>query len=694
MFDIGMNLTINNRGLLQLDLGPCPGALSSEWDNDAQRLVFTRPEGYETKFLMVQFLTADGHEYERNLGTGNTIELVNSLTSPGDLRVSVYFFDGADLRQGSNPVLIAIREAQKGGDTVEPWVTTEVEAETVVLAAGEDPNVTVDHVDNVLRFTFYLPEGGSGGGGQGPKGDPGVTFLPEVDADGEISWSNDGGLPNPVSRNIKGPTGAAGPAGPEGPQGPAGADGAQGPEGPPGADGEKGDTGPQGVPGPQGIDGPEGPEGPMGPQGPQGPAGADGTGVSILGSYDTEQELIDAHPTGSPGDAYIVAGVLYVWSAATSTWENVGRIEGPQGPQGIQGPEGPQGADGQQGIQGEQGIQGIQGEPGEKGDTGPAGPVGPQGPQGDPGPQGPEGPEGPPGGVFSFAGRVGDVLPGNGDYTAEMVGADPAGAAADVEQHLQQAITDATNIATTVQGNLNTHVDTFAIDAGGAHGLRWNAGVLEYQDHGGIWHPAAAGVISINGQTGSVTITATDLGAATMEALTEHEATTATNATTRGHVSGLVQQANMTSAGGGLTLADDRPLTPAAARTYGPYYQFTENPNQDGFWQPTSAATNPDTQYMVLFRQRWSARWQPIPAGWFCPDGIVAGQAVTYNEFSQGTMVLNRNGDGTAECLVADVNGSGTWLKLDNGIRLSTTAPAPGDPSPYPDGTVLLVYDA
>lgn len=62
--------------------------------------------------------------------------------------------------------------------------------------------------------------------------------------------------------------------------------------------------------------------------------GADGTGVTILGSYDELSQLQTAHPTGNAGDAYIVAGDLYVWSIDTSKWENVGNIRGPAGANG------------------------------------------------------------------------------------------------------------------------------------------------------------------------------------------------------------------------------------------------------------------------------------------------------------------------------------------------------------------------
>lgn len=93
--------------------------------------------------------------------------------------------------------------------------------------------------------------------------------------------------------------------------------------------------------------------------------------------------------------------------------------QGPQGEPGPQGPVGPPGPQGEAGPQGEPGPVGPQGPQGPKGDTGDTGPAGPKG---DPGPQGEQGP---PGGLSSFNGRTGAVVPESGDYTAEMVGARP-----------------------------------------------------------------------------------------------------------------------------------------------------------------------------------------------------------------------------------------------------------------------------
>lgn len=84
-----------------------------------------------------------------------------------------------------------------------------------------------------------------------------------------------------------------------------------------------------------------------GPQGPMGPAGQDGTGVSILGYYDTIEALEAEHPTGNAGDAYLVGDNLYVWDATDNVWKEIGVIRGPQG---IQGPQGPAGTDGKDGL--------------------------------------------------------------------------------------------------------------------------------------------------------------------------------------------------------------------------------------------------------------------------------------------------------------------------------------------------------
>ena len=68
--------------------------------------------------------------------------------------------------------------------------------------------------------------------------------------------------------------------------------------------------------------------------------GKDGTSVNILGSYNSLEELKQAHPTGNVGDAYIVQGDMYVWSIEDNTWVDVGNIQGPAGTNGKDGENG------------------------------------------------------------------------------------------------------------------------------------------------------------------------------------------------------------------------------------------------------------------------------------------------------------------------------------------------------------------
>lgn len=78
------------------------------------------------------------------------------------------------------------------------------------------------------------------------------------------------------------------------------------------------------------VQGPRGITGPQGPQGEQGPAG---NGLEILDIYPTLAALQAAHPTGSPGDAYLVGSggsyTLYIWSTSSSAWSDGGSLTSP-----------------------------------------------------------------------------------------------------------------------------------------------------------------------------------------------------------------------------------------------------------------------------------------------------------------------------------------------------------------------------
>ena len=87
-----------------------------------------------------------------------------------------------------------------------------------------------------------------------------------------------------------------------------------------------------------------------GPQGETGASGKDGTGVTILGSFDSLEALKAAHATGTAGDSYLIGGHLYVWDATGTDWKDVGNIQGPKGDKGETGTAGTNGTNGTNGL--------------------------------------------------------------------------------------------------------------------------------------------------------------------------------------------------------------------------------------------------------------------------------------------------------------------------------------------------------
>ena len=86
----------------------------------------------------------------------------------------------------------------------------------------------------------------------------GATFIPHVDKDGNLTWTNDSNLDNPQGINLKGP---AGDPGKDGIDGKDGVDGKDGKNGVDGKDGKDGKDGVDGKDGKNGVDGKDGKDG-------------------------------------------------------------------------------------------------------------------------------------------------------------------------------------------------------------------------------------------------------------------------------------------------------------------------------------------------------------------------------------------------------------------------------------------------
>lgn len=303
------------------------------------------------------------------------------------------------------------------------------------------------------------PQGATGAtGAQGPKGDKGdkgdvgYVFTPSINSEGVVSWTNNGGLPNPEPVSVRGPQGAKGDPGDQGPQGERGLQGETGPQGPKGDKGDTGAQGEQGIQGPPGEQGPQGQtgatgedggyytpsvdssgnltwaaskagmpdvtganikgpkgdrgdpgqngaqgeQGIQGPQGPQGPKGDPGTGLDILGQYDTLEALQSGVPSPSIGDNYYVGTAapynIYTWTdvGGVPQWVDGGKLQGAKGDPGENGGYYTPSVDASGNLTWAASAGGmppvasanIKGAKGDKGDTGADGAPGTQGPAG------------------------------------------------------------------------------------------------------------------------------------------------------------------------------------------------------------------------------------------------------------------------------------------------------------------------
>ena len=69
-------------------------------------------------------------------------------------------------------------------------------------------------LENPVPVDITGPQGERGASGakgdKGDRGDAGYVFTPSVSAEGVISWTNDGGLPNPEPVSVRGAQGSPG----------------------------------------------------------------------------------------------------------------------------------------------------------------------------------------------------------------------------------------------------------------------------------------------------------------------------------------------------------------------------------------------------------------------------------------------------------------------------------------------------
>ena len=107
-------------------------------------------------------------------------------------------------------------DGQDGADGA-PGAAATIQIGTVTTGtAGSQAAVTNTGTENAAILNFTIPRGNTGAqgnpgadGAPGADGQDGTTFTPSVDTNGNLSWTNNGGLPNPETVNIRGAQGEA-----------------------------------------------------------------------------------------------------------------------------------------------------------------------------------------------------------------------------------------------------------------------------------------------------------------------------------------------------------------------------------------------------------------------------------------------------------------------------------------------------
>lgn len=176
-----------------VDITSVEETTSSE-DGGANSITFVKSDGAKVGPVIV-----------KNGSKGST-GTIKSVTATVDENVGTPQVTATLTGDKSNADIVFAFKNLKGNPGVISAVTATVDntsAETgdptcVVTAGGTPENRSFD-----LAFSHIT-------GKQGVKGDTGYYFTPAVSATGDLSWTNNGGLDNPTTVNIKGPKGDGG----------------------------------------------------------------------------------------------------------------------------------------------------------------------------------------------------------------------------------------------------------------------------------------------------------------------------------------------------------------------------------------------------------------------------------------------------------------------------------------------------
>ena len=227
--------------------------LGDEWDGYTRWLHFRRGEGAGTEVYDLILDGNDGITADKGLNltvgewtvtlSGNkegtrltTAPVILTVKESGLVDAPLHALPLSVAEQISNNASAALAAAREvkaqaeagafnGSDGLSFIIAGYYETAEALAAAVTEPKTGEAYgVGTDAPYDIYIWDAVNGlwrnngriQGAKGSSGAPGATFRPSVDTAGNISWTNDGGLDNPVSQNIRGPAGQNGEQGPAG----------------------------------------------------------------------------------------------------------------------------------------------------------------------------------------------------------------------------------------------------------------------------------------------------------------------------------------------------------------------------------------------------------------------------------------------------------------------------------------------
>ena len=174
------------------------------------------PDG---RFVLIETGNVDDEDnskvYVRTVGGEADFQFLTDLSGAqgikGDQGVGIQSITFAQTTDEGNAYTVTLTDGSQytivapKGEKGDAGAAATVQVGTVTtLDAGEQATVTNSGTSDAAVLNFGIPKGAAGNDGAN-----GTTFKPSVDTNGNLSWTNDGGLPNPETVNVRGAQGEA-----------------------------------------------------------------------------------------------------------------------------------------------------------------------------------------------------------------------------------------------------------------------------------------------------------------------------------------------------------------------------------------------------------------------------------------------------------------------------------------------------